>query len=631
MTTMSAKLSGSLFRTKIPGKSHLDASGFSCGSCFRSFHCLALIIFIFLLSFCLSGCKARHSKMPPAASNGVLPRPDPSYIAWLEQQSMLGMAPDLAAQVSGSGRAYGSRGGAGRVEVLLNAAPNWLWINPLEVGGGNPVFRQIINKNIVSAMKGYGLEGLFLAPLGESGAIWSSRAGARDGWDVASLSFSAEAGSENDYSRLVSLTEDAGIQPGGELPPAATGLGPDFMLQARCSPRHNGLYAMIQVPQKNWGSLPPASGEWEGCALDGKDVESLSAAGILPEKFARDKAKWPSTGGWAATGEIMGADGKMRRWLYRHAKNPSRPVMLWQDPSGEARNVFSAAIIQQTGLRGQTLTGIRMEPLFGLEAGEEASLEPGLEALEALTREIHRYGGWAMQDDPLPVSIVAKILSGSIDFCVDAETEAASRKALASGNANMLAEVLRKALKLKIPMRRTARGVQQDDDSPSIPEFVFRNLKFRPSDNHKENKDFAEAWNLGLAMRIGLPGLAMFTPADLGLTWFDAPASGSASRPPDKNLLLARKKSGLAAGKFKSVHGGQDGWLAIVSELPDGGYWLTAANYSAQNRKATIRLPSAKSHAIDAATGMEVENIDGQKVEIALEGHQARHLIFYGK
>lgn len=180
MTTMSAKLSGSLFRTKIPGKSHLDASGFSCGSCFRSFHCLALIIFIFLLSFCLSGCKARHSKMPPAASNGVLPRPDPSYIAWLEQQSMLGMAPDLAAQVSGSGRAYGSRGGAGRVEVLLNAAPNWLWINPLEVGGGNPVFRQIINKNIVSAMKGYGLEGLFLAPLGESGAIWSSRAGARE-------------------------------------------------------------------------------------------------------------------------------------------------------------------------------------------------------------------------------------------------------------------------------------------------------------------------------------------------------------------------------------------------------------------------------------------------------------------
>ncbi len=49
------------------------------------------------------------------------------------------------------------------------------------------------------------------------------------------------------------------------------------------------------------------------------------------------------------------------------------------------RNVFSAAIIQQTGLRGQTLTGIRMEPLFGLEAGEEASLEPGLEALESLT------------------------------------------------------------------------------------------------------------------------------------------------------------------------------------------------------------------------------------------------------
>lgn len=633
MNTMAASFSGKNSPGAIPGRSLAAGCGFARISWPGFFRRLAAAIFIFLLAFCVAGCKAKGPKTPPAASNGVLPRPDPSYIAWLEQQSMLGNAPELAAQVSGSGRAYGSQGGAGRIEVLLDAAPNWLWINPLAEGRGNPVFRQILNKNIVSEMGRAGLEGLFFAPLGESGAIWSSKAGARDGWDVASLTFSASAGSENDYAKLADLAENAGIQLGGELPPAATGIGPDFMLQARFSPRHNGLYAMIQVPQKDWATLPPPKGEWEGVALDGKQVESLSQAGILPEAFARDKSAWASAGGWAATGEIMGADGKMRRWLYRYAQNPSRPVMLWQDPSGEARNVFSAAIIQQTGLHGQTLTGIRLEPLFGLEAGDAASLEPGLEALETQTREIHRYGGWAMQDDPLPLAIVEKILSGPIDFCVDAETEAASREALESGNAKKLAESLRKALRMNIPLQRTARGVQQDDNSPAIPELVFRKLGQRSrANNNPGSQKIADAWNLALAMRIGLPGLAMFTPADLGETWFEA-GGGSfyGQDAPNKNLLLARKKSGLAAGKLKNVHGGQDGWLAALSELPDGGYWLTLANYSAQDKQITVQLPQTRAQALDAATGMAIEDFAGQKVEISLAGQQARHLIFYGK
>ncbi len=46
---------------------------------------------------------------------------------------------------------------------------------------------------------------------------------------------------------------------GGELPPAATGLGPDFAASGQMLPRHNGLYAMIQVPQKLG---QPAACQW---------------------------------------------------------------------------------------------------------------------------------------------------------------------------------------------------------------------------------------------------------------------------------------------------------------------------------------------------------------------------------
>lgn len=602
------------------------------------FRTLALVFLIFTVSWTLAGCgqKVRQKSFPAPASglpprpapmpaaNGVLPRPDPSFIAWLERQSMLGSAPGLAAQVSGSGRAFAAQGGEERVTVLLNAAPNWLWINPL--AGNGPAFRQILAKNLVSSLSAGGLEGLFIAPSGESGKIWSSKTGDGAGWDVASFAFSNAAGTEEDFAKLAARAEDAGIQIGGELPPAATGLGPDFMLQARKAPRHTGLYAMIQVPQKDWNLLPAPGGDWIGTALDAKQTQSL--AEILPEPFARDKASWASPGGWAATGEIMGADGKMRRWLYRYAKNPARPVMLWQDPSGEARNVFSAAIIQQTGLNGQTLTGIRLEPLLGLEAGE--SLEPGLEALEAMTREIHRYGGWAIQVDPLPLGIVAKLLAGPVDFCVDVDTESAAREAMTSGNARRLAEILRFSQELKLPHRRTARGAQQEEANLSMPEFILKNM---PEVGDKSAESFADAWILGLSMRMGLPGLAMFSPEDLGLEGNIANIPRNVRENIEarcKNILQARKKSGLAGGELKNMYGGKDGWIAITSELPTGGYWLAAANYTQQAKKIALALPTGAVRALDAATGQEVV-FDGQKIELALDAHKARHVVLYGK
>lgn len=61
----------------------------------------------------------------------------------------------------------------------------------------------------------------------------------------------------------------------------------------------------------------------------------------------------------------------MRRWVYRYSGNALRPVLLWQDPSGQARRIFSAAVIQHTGLQQQTLAGIRLEPLMGLDAMTE--------------------------------------------------------------------------------------------------------------------------------------------------------------------------------------------------------------------------------------------------------------------
>ena len=53
------------------------------------------------------------------------------------------------------------------------------------------------------------------------------------GGNVTALRFDTALGSEEDFDRAAGRLENIGLQLGGELPPSATGLGPDFILQAR--------------------------------------------------------------------------------------------------------------------------------------------------------------------------------------------------------------------------------------------------------------------------------------------------------------------------------------------------------------------------------------------------------------
>ena len=584
------------------------------------------LLVLALVGLALGGCQKRGAQSAPAAISG-LPRPNPSYLAWLEQQSMLFRAPALAAEVSGTSRAFGHHGEPQRARTLLRAAPSWLWLNPLEIGGSQSLARQTLALNLIPRLPSLGLSGLFLAPLTESAAIWAPNGAAQSGWDGASLGFSAKAGTEEEIAALYELAETNDVQTGGELPPAATGIGPDFMLQARGAPRHGGLYAMVAAPQEDWSLLPNPAGEWQGVPVPEKNLAALVQNGVLPQAFARDLSG--RQGGWAATGEIMGADGKVRRWLYRYAQNPGRPVLLWQDPSGAAKSVLSAAIIQQTGLLGQTLTGMRIAPLLGLEAGPKDSLEPGLEAAGALAREIHRYGGWAMQNDPVPLFIAALLLGGPLDFCVETETENAAKDALRTGDVSALHAVLRKLRSM--PVERLARGASQENVPPVNPEQIYRTLQKNAANPAEE--DFVNAVLLALAFRIGLPGLAMFSPAELGLPDFD----NASVIPEDYRkkqlgavtaLLTARAKCGLALGKLQSVAGGSDGWTAALTSLPDGGLWLCAANYSPQKKKLAVRLPFSPKNAVDARTGGEIDCFEGAKVELTLDGNAVRNVLF---
>ncbi|MDO5483937.1 MAG: hypothetical protein Q4F27_03425, partial [Desulfovibrionaceae bacterium] len=278
----------------------------------------------------LAACTPRQGAGPAAE----LPRAAPGYLQWLERQSMLGAAPELTAQVSGTELLWRNSGAGHRPQLLLEAAPNWLLLNPHTLAAGQPLFRALNTSPLTADMAQMGFQGLFIAPTGERGDIWNKHFQSDpNGENVVSLRFDAALGAEADFNSLARRLEERNIQLGGELPPAATGLGPDFILQARHASRFSGIYAMLPVPRKDWPLLPALPEEWECLPLRPEAEAALVNSGLLPPALNRDALPWATPGGWAATGEVRGADGQPRRWVYRYSGHYLRPVLLWQDPS----------------------------------------------------------------------------------------------------------------------------------------------------------------------------------------------------------------------------------------------------------------------------------------------------------
>lgn len=545
----------------------------------------------------------------------TLPRPAPGYAHWLEKQSMLSQAPALIAQVSQSERIWLQGADPGRSLVLLENAPSWL--------DSRDSFSSLAS--LAAHLPKVGIRGIYLGQTGERPDIWLSASAAVQETNPASLEFNPESGTEKDFERLAQAAEAAGIEIGASLIAGYTGRGPDFALQARKVTGHAGLYAMLPVPADAASLLyDPDSGEWSSHKLEPAEVEALISAGVLPRSIARDNLAWASPGGWAVTGPVTGADGMARRWLYRYAYIPEQPVMAWQDPSGQASKVFSAAVIRQTGLLGMSLSGIHMEPLLGLEpGGGSGALSPGLDAINSIARQIHRYGGWAMQADPVPVHVMAEILKGPCDFCRDDITEMLVIFGLLRADGRPLAHLYRQWLKNSEDTARHARGLGKTVNPLLLPgDEIFslaRNTltEYKKGDTIKyqlaDQPGLSEAISAFiLAWRLGLPGLA----------FFDAP-----DMPGLAPLLNARAKTGLGAGKVVSVTRGKGGGFGLLSSLPTGGFWLLICNFGVNPDEMVITLPVPVHRASLAGGGDLTANLQTNAFHMGIKGRAVKHVI----
>lgn len=418
---------------------------------------VTLIIAIFLICSCGKGTTVRLA----VEDDDALRRADPGQAQWLAKQSMLGSSAELAEVVMGSNLSWLASSVAVAHSSLFPHADVWLEVDPtlLVTSGDQGAFGYLRTSAFWQVMKQNNIRGLYIAPIFSAGSSWSGTYYTMDNYDdPVSFKFSDAAGTDSDYFALLQIANKNSAIIGTSIVPMATGIGPDFFLAARNMRNYPGIYCMAEVPQELWENLPEAKSEWDVKALGADQVKVLDSSGLLASIFVQEGLlRLP--GGWAATGEVRGLDGVLRRYVYRYYQTPRKAVVNWTDPSAAGRQIVSGSIVRTTGELGVAFSGVSFLALTGLTPYENsisgrAALEPGLTAASDVGQEIRRYAGWSYNTDELTLAMLQEFMQQRVDFTRDSIMSTGAGHALVTGDAKLLRESIDALVEMNVDISR---------------------------------------------------------------------------------------------------------------------------------------------------------------------------------
>lgn len=428
-----------------------------------------VIVLALCSTFCACGAADTRPSSIAQGDNTVL-RADPGQAQWLEKQSMLNASVELAKVVSASSISWQLSPVGEAHQELFKHANTWLSVNPttLITPGDQSAFAHLRSSSIWRALQQNNIRGLYIAPAFSSGSVWSGSYYVMDDYDdPVSFSFSDAAGSDKEYFSLLQEANRNKAILGVQLVPSATGIGPDFFLAARNMRNYPGIYCMVEVPESLWDQLPAAKSEWDVQVIEPDQVLALGNSGLFAPVFTQE-AQLNLPGGWAATGEVRGIDGQLRRFAYRYYNNPHRAVLNWSDPSAAGRRVVSGSIVRSVGELGAAFVGTSFLPLSGLMPYEQpvpgqTAFEPGLSASSDVGQEVRRYGGWSWNKDRMPLPMLQAYLNQRVDFVNDSIISTGAGHALVTGQASLLRVSLDRAQELDIDFSRLVHCMPGSD------------------------------------------------------------------------------------------------------------------------------------------------------------------------
>jgi trehalose synthase len=400
----------------------------------------------------------------------------PEYINWLEKRSMLDQARRLTPKVSGQGMQWRHEYGSPQPRAVVQKAPVWVLGYPGSVitRPGESVIAAWGDPTLWKAFGDIGIVLLHTGPVKRAGGVIRKEyTPTIDGWfDRISLEIDPALGTEEEYRHMVKVAEESDGLIAGDLVPLHTGMGADFLLALRAYKQYPGMYTMVEIREEDWPLLPLVESPWQTALVSNEIAEKLTTMSYIPGRIypADADPQVRNSSGWSATGKVLGADGKTRRWVYLHVFKPGQPVLNWLDPSCAAQQAVAGDVVRTVVDLGAKVLRMDAVPFLGLEPQTGTSLavyyQHPLSVLgtDYLAFLVRKFGGWSFQELNVPLESLKTYMKEGPDLSYDFFTRTEGLHSLLIRDAAILRLAYRFMLEADVQPIRLVHDLQNHDE-----------------------------------------------------------------------------------------------------------------------------------------------------------------------
>lgn len=401
--------------------------------------------------------------------------PDAAYVQWLLDRSMLRRARERAASYGGQSRMWMHPYADSNPKTACEIASVWFTAYPGSVitGDDESVLKALGSAKLWQSLSSIGVQAIHIGPTKVSGGLRGCESTPTiDGnFDRIGFEIDARFGTEEELvsiSRMASAFNAVVID---DVIPSHTGKGADFRLAEMAFQDYPGLYHMVEIKQEDWGLLPALPPGRDAVNLPAETVDALKEKCYIVGQLQRVIFFEPGVKetDWSATGEIVGVDGKTRRWVYLHYFKEGQPSLNWLDPSFAAQQLVvgdalhSLDVLGARGLRldANGFLGVERRPL---EKAWSESHPLSVVGNQLLGGMIRKAGGFSFQELNLTVDDIAGMAKGGADLSYDFITRPAYQHAVLTGDTEFLRLMLRTVHQFGINPASLIHAMQNHDE-----------------------------------------------------------------------------------------------------------------------------------------------------------------------
>ncbi|WP_172121827.1 MULTISPECIES: maltose alpha-D-glucosyltransferase [unclassified Devosia] len=402
-------------------------------------------------------------------------KPDPQYIDWLLEQSMLNNARKLASRYAGQGRFWRNPYAEARPRAASALASVWFTAYPAAIvtREGESVLATLGDPELWRSLAAIGVQGVHTGPMKEAGGI---RDGVKtptvDGnFDRISFEIDPQFGTLDEFvamSRVAAAYNSIVID---DIIPAHTGKGADFRLAEMFYGDYPGLYHMVEIPEEDWHLLPDIPEGRRAANMSPSCVDALKSKGYIVGQLRRVIFFEPGVKetDWSATDVIVGVDGVARRWVYLHYFKEGQPSLNWLDPTFAAPQMIVGDALHSLDILGAR--GLRLDAngFLGVEVQQnETAWSEGhplsLVGNQLIAGMVRKAGGFSFQELNLTVDDIAEMSKGGADLSYDFITRPAYHHAVLTGSTEFLRLMLRTVHEFGIDPASLIHALQNHDE-----------------------------------------------------------------------------------------------------------------------------------------------------------------------